>query len=92
LVFLLPVAGLAAQPATRPAIDPETRLVDASGLSAVKAQCTGCHSANRIFSRRLSAEGWQLMLRAKKQKGQLHDLGAQETIIMDYLSRYYGAQ
>jgi len=66
-----------------------TGLVEAEGLPLVIAHCTGCHSGKLITQNRLSKDGWQETIRWMQKTQNLWDLGEDEKIIVDYLSKNY---
>ncbi|CAN5226879.1 hypothetical protein BH23BAC1_BH23BAC1_38390 [soil metagenome] len=64
-------------------------LAEGKGMEIVKANCTPCHSARLIVQNRATREGWLSMIRWMQQTQNLWDLGANEEIILDYLSTHY---
>ena len=70
----------------------ETGLVYAEGFDAVRANCTGCHSAKLVTQNRASREGWEETIHWMQRTQDLWDLGAQEDIILDYLAKYYAPE
>jgi hypothetical protein len=70
--------------------DVETGLLAADGLLMVKANCTGCHSSKLIIQNRLSRKEWQEKIAWMQETQGLWDLGAHETVILDYLEKNYG--
>ncbi|MEQ9288208.1 MAG: cytochrome C [Cyclobacteriaceae bacterium] len=81
---------------------PENEVVDglhvASGLIAdtgyetVLTNCTKCHSSKLVIQNRASREGWESMIRWMQETQKLWDLGENETIILDYLSKNYAPE
>lgn len=69
-----------------------TGLAVGAGFSAVKSNCTNCHSAKLVTQNRASREGWEQTIRWMQKTQGLWDLGKSEGIILDYLSTYYGPQ
>jgi len=69
--------------------------VDADGLAIdealpiVKANCTACHSAKLITQNRATREGWKSMIEWMQKTQNLWPLGANEEVILNYLSKYY---
>ena len=70
----------------------ETGLVDAEGLQQVIVNCTGCHSSRLITQNRATRAGWLSMIRWMQGTQGLWDLGENEDIILNYLSKYYKPQ
>jgi hypothetical protein len=58
----------------------------------VRAQCTACHSAKLITQNSASRVGWEQMIRWMQKDQGLWDLGENEPLILDYLSKHYGLQ
>lgn len=93
----IPVDNLAVQP------DPEfdkiengihvrTGFVDGEGLMSVVTHCTACHSASLVTQNRMTREGWEQTIRWMQKTQNLWDLGASESVILDYLSANYAPQ
>ena len=59
-------------------------------LPVVLTNCTGCHSGKLIGQNRATREGWEEMIVWMQATQNLHDLGENELIILDYLEKYYG--
>lgn len=70
----------------------QTGLVADEGMHLVIANCTACHSAMLITQNRADREGWKKMIRWMQETQNLWDLGANEEIILDYLSQNYAPQ
>ena len=64
-------------------------LQDDPNKTIVQAHCTGCHSAALITQNRLTRQGWLDTIRWMQEKQGLWPLGEQETVILDYLEKYY---
>lgn len=64
-------------------------LVQEEGVEIVEANCTSCHSARLIVQNRATREGWLNMIRWMQQTQNLWDLGENEEVILDYLSKHY---
>jgi len=69
-----------------------TGLLDGKGLSIVIVNCTRCHSAKLIAQNRANREGWISMIRWMQETQNLWDLGENEEIILDYLSKNYAPE
>ncbi|MFC4871403.1 hypothetical protein [Negadavirga shengliensis] len=67
----------------------QTGLVADEGLHLVIANCTACHSAMLITQNRADRDGWKKMIRWMQETQNLWDLGANEEIILNYLSQNY---
>jgi hypothetical protein len=72
--------------------DTETGLVIDQHLNLVKSQCTACHSAKIITMNRFTREGWQDRIRWMQKTQNLWDLGENEELILDYLSKNYSPE
>ncbi len=83
------VVPAAAQEPT-PQIDAASGLVIAPGWEVVRAQCTACHSSKLITQNRATRKGWLDAIRWMQATQKLWHLGANEPVILDYLSRHYG--
>ena len=77
-------------------LPPEVQIDSVSGLvvdgnfELIRGQCTACHSAKLITQNSASREGWQQMIRWMQETQGLWDLGENESLILDYLSKHYG--
>ena len=69
-----------------------TGLIVGAGFSAVKSNCTNCHSAQLVTQNRASRDGWKETIRWMQKTQGLWDLGASESVILDYLAENYGPQ
>jgi|TARA_R110002096_G_scaffold254398_4_gene447670 cytochrome c5 len=66
-----------------------TGLIADEGLNLVIANCTACHSAKLVTQNHADRAGWEKMIRWMQSSQNLWDLGTQEEIILDYLSKNY---
>lgn len=66
-----------------------TGLLNGEGLPAVINNCTNCHSAKLITQNRMSSERWRQTIHWMQRTQNLWDLGAQEEVIISYLSTNY---
>ncbi|SDE24280.1 hypothetical protein SAMN05421636_10481 [Pricia antarctica] len=66
-----------------------TGLTDAPGLQETVANCTSCHSAKLVMQNRMSAERWHATIRWMQETQNLWPLGANEAIIVNYLTTNY---
>ena len=71
-------------------IDSLSGLVIDEHFELVRSQCTACHSAKLVTQNSASREGWEQMIRWMQRDQGLWDLGANEPLILDYLSEHYG--
>ena len=62
------------------------------GFKTVLANCTNCHSSKLVIQNRATREGWESMIRWMQRTQKLWDLGENEDIILDYLSKNYAPQ
>ena len=67
----------------------ETGLIAAKGFRIVQANCTPCHSAELITQNRATREGWKGMIKWMQEKQNLWDLGENEEVILEYLTKNY---
>jgi hypothetical protein len=65
------------------------KLVDGPGSDLVKAKCTLCHDIGNIVRIRQSREEWQDTLKVMIRRG-APITPADETIIVEYLTKHYG--
>lgn len=72
--------------------DSETGLVLDEHFLLVKSQCTACHSAKLITMNRFTREGWKDKIAWMQKTQNLWDLGENETLILDYLTRNYSPE
>ena len=66
-----------------------TGLIADEGLKLVIANCTACHSAKLVTQNHADRAGWEKMIRWMQSTQNLWDLGQQEDVILDYLSKNY---
>ena len=69
-----------------------TGLVYAEGFEIVRGTCTACHSAKLVTQNRATREGWLQMIRWMQETQGLWELGENEKIILDYLSKHYAPE
>lgn len=69
-----------------------TGLVAKDGYETVIANCTNCHAADLITQNRGTKERWTELIHWMQETQGLWDLGANEAIIVDYLSTYYAPE
>lgn len=62
------------------------------GFKTVLANCTNCHSSKLVIQNRATREGWESMIRWMQQTQKLWDLGENEGVILDYLSKNYAPE
>lgn len=72
--------------------DVETGLIADEHYLLVKTNCTSCHSAQLITQNRATREGWESMIRWMQANQKLWDLGENESLILDYLSKNYAPE
>ena len=60
------------------------------GWELTNAHCATCHSAKLVTQNRMDRYGWEDTIRLMQAEHGLWDLGAAETVIIDYLSLHYG--
>lgn len=65
------------------------KLVDGSGADLVRAKCILCHDLGNITRIRQSREEWEDTLKTMIRRG-APLTPADETIIVDYLTKHYG--
>jgi cytochrome c5 len=74
-------AILAAKPAAAAPVEPGKQILDMT--------CTACHNLNRVSSKNLSREDWQVIVDRMKGKGA--ELSDDDTAtLLDYLLKNYG--
>ncbi|MBG48153.1 MAG: monoheme cytochrome C [Pseudozobellia sp.] len=66
-----------------------TGFVDAPGMKETIQNCTNCHSSKLVLQNRMTAERWKATIRWMQETQNLWDLGANEDIIIDYLTTNY---
>ncbi|MFN8357456.1 MAG: hypothetical protein U0Y10_23565 [Spirosomataceae bacterium] len=84
-----PVGISTGQSASLDSLDKETGLTNDNNLMLVKAHCTPCHSSKLILQHRFSREGWKDKIRWMQKNHKLWDLGESESLVLDYLEKYY---
>ena len=70
--------------------DLRSGLVMDKGFEVVRGHCGTCHSLRLVTQNRADRDGWIQMIRWMQDTQGLWPLGADETIILDYLSKHYG--
>ncbi len=73
----------------RKGIHVKTGLKADKNLQVVISSCTSCHSAKLITQNRATRKGWENMIDWMQETQGLADLGDNEPLILDYLSKYY---
>ena len=72
--------------------DIDTLTKDTTGAwRLIQAHCTSCHSATLITQQRLNRAGWGKTIRRMQSQENLWDLGDLEPQVLDYLTKFYGA-
>lgn len=66
-----------------------TGLIEAEGLMAVVNNCTNCHSAQLVIQNRMNAKQWENTIRWMQRTQNLWELGNQEALIINYLTKNY---
>lgn len=66
-----------------------TGMIWDKNLKYIEANCLACHSSKLITQNRATRDGWKLMIRWMQETQGLHDLGQDETYVLDYLSTHY---
>ena len=69
--------------------DPTTGLKIDKGVMTVTAHCTGCHSSKLITNFHSDRNGWLEKIRWMQKTQKLWQLGDDEAVILDYLSKNY---
>ncbi|WP_339922816.1 hypothetical protein [uncultured Cyclobacterium sp.] len=69
-----------------------TGLIADEGLNLVIANCTACHSAKLVTQNHADRAGWEKMIRWMQSSQNLWELGTQEDLILDYLSKNYAPE
>ncbi|MEH6680090.1 MAG: monoheme cytochrome C [Sediminicola sp.] len=59
------------------------------GMQEVINNCTSCHSSKLVTQNRMDREGWINTIRWMQETQNLWDLGPNEEIIVEYLSKHY---
>jgi len=70
----------------------QTGLAYGEGFDIVRGTCTACHSAKLVTQNRATREGWKQMIRWMQETQGLWDLGKNEPVVLDYLSKYYAPE
>ena len=70
-------------------LDEASGFVIDDGWKLTNAHCAACHSARLVTQNRMDRGGWEDIIRLMQAEHGLWDLGAAETVIIDYLSRHY---
>jgi len=70
----------------------KTGLKDDENLKLVIGACTSCHSSKLIIQNRANRQGWKNMIVWMQETQGLHDLGINESKILDYLAKHYAPQ
>lgn len=66
-----------------------TGFIDDTGMQATIQNCTACHSAKLVTQNRMSREGWKATIVWMQETQNLWDLGTNEELILNYLSKNY---
>jgi len=69
-----------------------TGFIADEGLNLVIANCTACHSSKLVTQNHADRAGWEKMIRWMQSSQNLWDLGTQEDLILDYLSKNYAPE
>ena len=64
-------------------------LIDDKGVLPVIQHCNSCHSTQLITQNRMTKVGWKSTIRWMQATQNLWDLGEDEGIILNYLSKNY---
>ena len=72
------------------ALDQASGFVIDDGWELTNAHCAACHSAKLVTQNRMDRSGWKDTIRLMQAEHGLWDLGAAETVIIDYLTQHYG--
>ena len=72
------------------ALDEASGFVIDDGWELTNAHCAACHSAKLVTQNRMDRDSWENTIRLMQAEHGLWDLGAAETVIIDYLTRHYG--
>lgn len=93
LLLALGAWALACSRSSIPAAEKEEEILHAdTHLPIVKAHCTGCHSPKLISMNRFTREGWLEKIRWMQETQKLWDLGESESVVLDYLEKYYSPE
>ena len=72
------------------ALDQASGFVIDDGWKLTNAHCAACHSAKLVTQNRMDRGGWEDIIRLMQAEHGLWDLGADEAVIIDYLTLHYG--
>ena len=70
-------------------VDPENGLIVDDNYKLVEQNCSACHSLKLVTQNRADKEGWNEIIVWMQETQKLWDLGANEPLIIDYLSKNY---
>lgn len=92
-VFLVGLAVLCLANQETVEIDPKSGLrMDPEGnWNLIKSNCNVCHSERLLTQQQLDRENWSKAIKRMQAQENLWDLGKNESKVLDYLSKYYGA-
>ena len=74
------------------ALDEVSGFVIDDGWKLTNTHCAACHSARLVTQNRMDRGGWEDIIRLMQAEHGLWDLGAAETVIIDYLTQHYGLE
>ncbi len=66
-----------------------TGLMYGPGITIVQRHCLACHSSKLITQNSATREGWEQTIRWMQLTQGLWDLGSDESIVLEYLEKYY---
>ncbi|MCY3751217.1 MAG: hypothetical protein OXG54_07455 [Gammaproteobacteria bacterium] len=94
LTLCVPLVSLLAASCTSlaedKALDEVSGFIIDEGWELTNAHCAACHSAKIVTQNRMDRSGWEDTIRLMQAEHGLWDLGAAESVIIDYLSLHYG--
>ena len=93
ILFVLAVSatsGISFSFADDKLVDETSGFVIDDGWKLTNAHCAACHSAKLVTQNRMDRGGWEDIIRLMQAEHGLWDLGADETVIIDYLTLHYG--
>ena len=67
----------------------KTGMIYDQNFKYIKAHCLACHSSKLITQNKADRAGWKSMIKWMQSTQGLHDLGADEPYVLDYLSKNY---
>ena len=70
-------------------IDPANGLIVDDNYLLVEQNCSACHSLKLVTQNSASREGWKEIIVWMQETQKLWDLGKNEPLILDYLSKNY---